>query len=139
VSERSTRVLLAVLAVGGLLMSAYLTWVHLLGMPPVCLTGNRGCETVQSSRYAEILGVPVAALGMGGYVGLLFAAVLRGEVGVLLGLFVSLVGILFSAYLTYLELFVIYAVCQWCVSSAVLMMAAFVLSVIRIGQLRKTR
>jgi len=139
VSERSTRVLLAVLAVGGLLMSAYLTWVHLLGMPPVCLTGNRGCETVQSSRYAEILGVPVAALGMGGYVGLLFAAVLRGEVGVLLGLFVSLVGILFSAYLTYLELFVIYAVCQWCVSSAVLMMAAFVLSVIRIGRLRKTR
>lgn len=138
-SERSTRVLLAVLAVGGLLMSAYLTWVHLLGMPPVCLTGNRGCETVQSSRYAEILGVPVAALGMGGYVGLLFAAVLRGEVGVLLGLFVSLVGILFSAYLTYLELFVIYAVCQWCVSSAVLMMAAFVLSVIRIGRLRKTR
>jgi uncharacterized membrane protein len=139
VSERSTRVLLAVLAVGGLLMSAYLTWVHLLGMPPVCLTGNRGCETVQSSRYAEILGVPVAALGMGGYVGLLFAAVLRGEVGVLLGLFISLVGILFSAYLTYLELFVIYAVCQWCVSSAVLMMAAFVLSVIRIGRLRKTR
>ena len=138
-SERSTRVLLAVLAVGGLLMSAYLTWVHLLGMPPVCLTGNRGCETVQSSRYAEILGVPVAALGMGGYVGLLFAAVLRGEVGVLLGLFISLVGILFSAYLTYLELFVIYAVCQWCVSSAVLMMAAFVLSVIRIGRLRKTR
>ena len=125
------------MAVAGLLMSAYLTWVHLLGLSPVCLAGHGGCETVQSSRYAEILGVPVAALGIGGYVGLLLAALLRGELGVLLGLFISLVSILFSAYLTYLELFVIYAVCQWCVSSAVLMTVAFVLCVIRIGRLRK--
>ena len=138
-SERGIRVLLAVLAVAGFLMSAYLTWVHLLGLSPVCLAGHGGCETVQSSRYAEILGVPVAALGMGGYVGLFWAAVLRGEIGVLLGLFVSLVSILFSAYLTYLELFVIYAICQWCVSSAVLMTAAFVLSVVRVGRLRKKR
>lgn len=138
-SERSTRVLLAVLAVAGLLMSAYLTWVHLLGLSPVCLSGNGGCETVQSSRYAEILGVPVAALGMGGYAGLLLSAVLRGEAGALLGLFVTLVSVLFSAYLTYLELFVIYAICQWCVSSAALMTAAFILCVIRISQLRKKR
>jgi uncharacterized membrane protein len=139
VSERSTRVLLGVLAVAGLLMSAYLTWVHLLGLTPVCLSGNGGCETVQSSRYAEILGVPVAALGMGGYAGLLLSAVLRDEGGALLGLFVTLVSVLFSAYLTYLELFVIYAICQWCVSSAALMTAAFILCVIRIGRLRKNR
>jgi uncharacterized membrane protein len=138
-SERSTRVLLAGLSVAGLLMSAYLTWVHFRGVAPICLSGSGGCETVQASRYAEILGVPVAALGVGGYVGLFFAAVLRGEVGVLLGLFISLVSILFSAYLTYLELFIIYAVCQWCVSSAVLMTLAFVLSVIRIDRLRKQR
>jgi len=137
VSERSIRVLLAVVAVAGFLMSAYLTWVHLLGQSPVCLAGHGGCETVQSSRYAEILGIPVATLGMGGYVGLFLAALLRGEVGALLGLLISLVSILFSAYLTYLELFVIYAVCQWCVSSAVLMTVAFVLCVIRIGRLRK--
>jgi len=139
VSERSIRVLLAVLAVAGLLMSTYLTWVHLLGLAPVCLAGHGGCETVQSSRYAEILGVPVATLGMGGYVGLFLAALLRGEIGVLLGLFISLVSILFSAYLTYLELFVIYAICQWCVSSAVIMTAAFILSVVRIGRVRKKR
>lgn len=138
-SERSTRVLLGALAMAGLLMSAYLTWVHLLGLSPVCLSGNGGCETVQSSRYAEILGVPVAALGMGGYAGLLLSAVLRGEGGALLGLFVTLVSVLFSAYLTYLELFVIYAICQWCVSSAALMAAAFILCVIRISQLRKKR
>ena len=138
-SERSTRVLLGVLAVAGLLMSAYLTWFHLLGVSPVCLAGNGGCETVQSSRYAEILGVPVAALGMGGYAGLLLSALLRGEGGALLGLFVTLVGVIFSAYLTYLELFVIYAICQWCVASAALMTTAFILRIIRIGRLRKKR
>ena len=137
--ERSTRVLLGMLAIAGLLMSAYLTWVHLLGLSPVCLSGNGGCETVQSSRYTDILGVPIAALGMGGYVGLLLSALLRGEGGTLLGLFVTLVSVLFSAYLTYLELFVIYAICQWCVTSAVLMTAAFILCVVRISQLRKKR
>ena len=114
-SERSTRVLIIVLVVLGLLMSAYLTWVHLLGLSLVCLAGNGDCETVQSSRYAEILGVPVAALGVGGYAVLLLSAVLRGEGGALLGLFVTLISVIFSAYLTYLELFVIYAICQWCV------------------------
>ena len=138
-SERSTRVLIVVLAVAGLLMSAYLTWVHFLGLSPVCLAGNGGCETVQSSRYAEIFGVPVATLGIGGYAGLLLAALLRGESGALLGLFITLVSVIFSAYLTYLELFVIYAICQWCVASAALMTAAFVLSIIRISRLRKTR
>jgi uncharacterized membrane protein len=106
---------------------------------PVCLAGGGGCETVQSSRYAEILGVPVAALGLGEYAGLLLSALLRGEGGALLGLFVTLASVLFSAYLTYLELFVIYAICQWCVASAALMTAAFILCVIRIGRLRKNR
>lgn len=136
-SERITRVLLAVLAVVGLSMSAYLTWVHLLGMSPICLAGGVGCEAVQSSRYAEIWGLPVATLGMGAYLRLLLAALLRGEGGVLLGLFITLVSVLFSAYLTYLELFVIYAICQWCVASAVLMLAAFILSIIWVGQLKK--
>jgi uncharacterized membrane protein len=68
-SERGARILLAVLAVAGLLMSLYLTWVHLLGVSPVRLTGSGGCEAAQTSRYAEILGVPVATLEMGGYAG----------------------------------------------------------------------
>jgi len=139
VSERSTRGLILVLAVAGLLMSAYLTWVHLLGLSPVCLAGGGGCETVRSSRYAEIFGVPIAALAIGEYAGLLLSALLRGESGALLGLFVTLVSVIFSAYLTYLELFVIYAICQWCVTSAALMTAAFVLCVIRVSRLRKTR
>jgi uncharacterized membrane protein len=124
--ERTLRVVLGVLAAAGLLISAYLTWVHFARVAPVCVGGSGGCETVQSSRYAAILGVPVSALGLVGYAGLLLSAVLRGEVGVYLGFLIALVGTLFSAYLTYLELFVIHAVCQWCLASATIMVAALI-------------
>jgi uncharacterized membrane protein len=124
--ERTLRVVLGVLAAAGLLISAYLTWVHFARVAPVCVGGSGGCETVQSSRYAAILGVPVSVLGLVGYAGLLLSAVLRGEVGVYLGFLIALVGTLFSAYLTYLELFVIHAVCQWCLASAAIMVAALI-------------
>jgi uncharacterized membrane protein len=129
VTERghfTRRILLGALAVVGLLISAYLSWVHYAGVAPVCVGGSGGCETVQSSSYATIFGVPVAVVGLVGYSGLLFSASLRGEVGVYLGLLVSLVGTLFSAYLTYLELFVIHAICEWCVASAAVMVAALI-------------
>jgi uncharacterized membrane protein len=123
---RTLRVVLGVLAAAGLLLSAYLTWVHFAQVAPVCVGGSGGCETVQSSRYATVLGVPVAVLGLVGYTGLLFSAVLWGELGVYLGFLFALVGTLFSAYLTYLELFVIHAICQWCVASAAIMVAALI-------------
>jgi uncharacterized membrane protein len=125
----SRRIVLGVLAVVGFLISAYLSWVHFMGVAPVCVGGSGGCETVQTSSYATIFGVPVAVLGLVGYGGLLFSALLRGEVGVYLGFLVALVGVLFSAYLTYLELFVIHAICEWCVASAALMVAALVCAV----------
>ena len=123
---RALRVVLGVLAAAGLLISTYLSWVHFVGVAPVCVGGGGGCETVQSSRYATVLGVPVSVLGIIGYAGLLSSAVLRGEVGVYLGFLIALVGTLFSAYLTYLEIFVIHAVCQWCVASAAIMVAALI-------------
>ena len=124
--RRCLRFVLGALAVVGLLISGYLTWVHYMGVAPVCVGGSGGCETVQTSSYATILGVPVAALGLVGYSGLLLAALLRSEAGVYLGLLVALVGTLFSAYLTYLELFVIHAICEWCVASAALMVGALI-------------
>lgn len=130
-SERNLRVLISALAVAGLLISAYLTWSHLRGVAPVCVGGSSGCETVQTSRYSEILGIPVAALGLLAYAALLLSAALRDERAVLLGLFVALVGTLFNAYLTYLELFVIRAICQWCVANAVVMLAALPLTALR--------
>ncbi len=65
-------------------------------------------------------------LGLVGYAGLLFSASLRGEVGVYLGFLIALVGTLFSAYLSYVEVFIIRALCQWCLASAAVMVAALV-------------
>jgi uncharacterized membrane protein len=120
------RVALLVLAVLGALISAYLTWTHFAGLTPVCSGSGEGCETVQSSRYASILGMPVALLGLIAYGGLIFSAVLWREAGLYLGFLISLVGTLFSAYLTYLEIFVIGALCQWCLASAASMVAALI-------------
>ena len=129
---RGLRAVLAVLAVAGFLISAYLTWTYMNGAAPVCVGGSGGCETIQTSRYSEILGVPVAALGLFAYATMLVCAVLRGEKGALSGAFVALVGVLFSAYLSYLELFVLRAICQWCVASALLVVAYLVLGTLRL-------
>ena len=120
------RVALLALAVLGALISAYLTWTHFAGLTPVCTGSGEGCETVQSSRYASVLGIPVALLGLIAYGGLIFSTALWRETGIYLGFLISLVGTLFSAYLTYLEIFVIGALCQWCLASAAIMVAALV-------------
>jgi len=136
VRESDARGLRAGLAVAGFLISAYLTWTYLSGAAPVCVGGSSGCEAVQTSRYSEILGFPVAALGLFAYAAMLVCAVLRGEKVAVFGAFVALVGVLFSAYLSYLEFFVLRAICQWCVASAVLVVAYLVLGALR---LRATR
>jgi uncharacterized membrane protein len=87
VSERG---LLVLLAVAGALISAYLTWGYLQGT--VCVGDSGGCETVQTSRYAEILGIPVASLGLLAYAGLVGSALVRHERAALLGLLIALVG-----------------------------------------------
>src|SRR5215217_5240506 len=135
-SDRGLRLLLAALSIAGLMISAYLTWTHVQGVVPACVGDSSGCATVQASRYSAILGVPVAALGLAGYAGLLVSALIKGEGGIFFGLFVALVGVLFSAYLTWLELFVIGAVCQWCVVSAVLMVGSLLLATLRVKRLQ---
>jgi uncharacterized membrane protein len=119
----------AATAAAGLGIAAYLTYVHYAGIEPVCSTG--GCERVQSSDYAELAGLPVALLGLVGYAGILAALRVRGEPGRGAAAFLSLVGFGYSAYLTWLELARIDAVCQWCVASAVCMTALAVLTTAR--------
>jgi uncharacterized membrane protein len=131
------RVLLGALAIVGLLISAYLTWVHYTGVVPVCVGRSGGCETVQTSSYATIFGFPVAVVGLVGYAGLIFSALLRGEGGLYLAFLVALVGRLFSAYLTYLEVFVIHALCQWCLASAAVMVAALLCASFGVWRLTK--
>lgn len=130
--EGRLRALLGAVSVVGIALSLYLTWTYAIGSSPACLGGSGGCETVQSSPYSRLLGIPVAALGLGGYAALLLSAALRGVVGILSGLFLALLGALYSGYLTWLEVFVIEALCQWCLASAALMVAALILTTLRL-------
>jgi uncharacterized membrane protein len=132
VSERVLRLALLVVAAAGVGVAGYLTWVHYAGLEAFCVGGSGGCERVQSSTYAKLGGVPVALLGLGGYLGILLAALAPGELARLLTAGLALLGAAFSAYLTYLELFVIDAICQWCVASALLMGLLAILAVWRV-------
>ena len=117
---------IAGLALLGLAISAYLTWVHYAGIEPVC-TGISDCERVQSSDYAELVGIPVAVLGLAGYSAILASLWTRVEVTALL----AYLAVAFSAYLTWAEVFKIDAICQWCVASALITVAIAVLATLR--------
>ena len=114
-SDRATRSLLAVAALAGLTIASYLTIVHYQGGVPVCATN--GCEIVQRSHYAELLGVPVALLGALAFGALLLSAALRRPVVVACAAALALAAVLFAAYLVYVQLVVLDAVCLWCVAS----------------------
>ena len=131
VRQDRLRVAMAGLALLGIAIAGYLTWVHYAGLKPVCLSGGGGCEKVQSSQYADVAGIPVALLGLIGYVGILASLWLRGEAGLTLGVLLTLIGLGFSAYLTYRELFTIDAICQWCVASAMVMTILTGLALVR--------
>jgi uncharacterized membrane protein len=110
-----------VLAGIGLGVASYLVYVHYSGVKPVCALGG-GCERVQTSQWSKLAGIPVADIGLAGYFGIIAALlVLRGELQRLMLVALTIVGLAFSAYLTYREVFTINAICQWCVSSAVIM------------------
>ncbi len=120
-------------AAAGLAVAAYLTYVHYAGVEALCVAGGGGgCERVQSSPQAQLAGVPVAVLGLLGYAAILAACALRGEAARVFGALVAVSGFAFSAYLTYAEVFVIEAICQWCVLSALLMTALAVLTSARL-------
>ena len=131
VSERTLRLVSAAIAVAGIGVAIYITIADSGGGAPVCLAGGHGCQTVADSHYSHLLGVNVAVFGIVGYVLLLTSALVRGDAGRFAGLLVALIGFGFSAYLTYLELFVIDAICQWCVASAVLMTLTLMINAVR--------
>jgi len=131
VSDRRLRIAIIVVCLVGIGDAAYLTYVHYAGLKVVCLAGGGGCETVQASRYAKLGGVPVAVLGLIGYISILGSTFIRGELGRASGVAIAFVGFCFSMYLTYRELFTIHAICQWCVASAVLMTILVILTTVR--------
>ena len=123
----------ASMAVGlaGLAIAGYLTVVHYAGGEPVCAIAH-GCATVQKSDYAQLAGVPVALLGLLGYVAILAALVCDGERGRAAAAFLSLAGFGFSAWLTYVEVARLDAICIWCVGSAICMTLLAGLSAVRL-------
>ncbi len=136
------RMAIAVLALVGLLIAAYLT-LYKMGYLGAIQCSIGGCEKVQASRFAYFMGLPVAAWGIGAYAAILALALAGVQPrfarsrGVALALFgLSAVGVVFSAYLTYLEAFVILAWCQWCVVSAILITLIFLLSIPGLRQAR---
>jgi uncharacterized membrane protein len=128
---RPLRIVLTVLTLGGLGIAGYLTYVHYAGIKPICTTGG-SCEKVQTSQWSELVGVPVALLGLLTYVsifGTLIAPENESTRFAMMAL--VLVGFAFSAYLTYRELFSIHAICEWCASSAAILTLMAPLSVWR--------
>ena len=117
---------IAGLALLGLAISIYLTYVHYAGIEPVC-SSISNCERVQTSEYADLAGIPVAVLGIVGYAAILASLRMRADVTALL----SYLAVAFSAYLTWAELFKIDAICQWCVASAILTLVIAVLATLR--------
>lgn len=136
-----TRAAAAAVAAIGTLVSAYLTWVHYSGNLALCI-GVGGCESVQNSRFSVVGPVPVALVGLAGFVAILAVALsrIRGDAPqwadtALFGL--SLAATLYVAYLTYIELFVLGAVCPWCVTVA--LCAAAILALVSFDLFRPQR
>jgi uncharacterized membrane protein len=130
-AERSFRAIAGVLALAGIGVATYIAVVEAGGGTPQCLAGGAGCEAVANSEYSDLAGINVAVLGIAGYVLLLGAALAAGDLARMAGFAIALVGFGFSVYLTYLELFVIDAICQWCVASAVVMTLLLIVNALR--------
>ena len=122
-SDRSLRLPAGVVALAGVGVAGYLTWAHYAGAVVVCLTSG-GCETVQKSSYSEIAGIPVALLGLLSYAAIVMLLVWDSATARLAAATLAFVGVLFSGYLLVLQLFVIDAVCVWCVANDVVIAPA---------------
>ena len=127
-SARTLRITLLALTLIGLAVASYLTYVHYAGIKPACTAGE-SCTKVQTSQYSKLAGVPVALIGLIGYVTILASLLApENETSRFATVALTVVGFGFSAYLTGRELFSIHAICEWCVSSAVIMTLLLCLS-----------
>ncbi|UYN91239.1 MAG: vitamin K epoxide reductase family protein [Anaerolineales bacterium] len=130
------RKILIGLSILGFVNAAYLTYVKLVE-DGVCAVGG-GCAIVNTSPYASLWGIPIAAIGGAAFLTMLIVLLLEERSdffainGSLIVFGLSLIGVLYSAYLTYLELYVIHAICPFCVVSAIILVAMLVVSILRV-------
>ncbi|MBN2502555.1 MAG: vitamin K epoxide reductase family protein [Anaerolineales bacterium] len=135
-TDARLRIVSIFLTLIGLVDAVYLTYIKLAHKEAAC-AGIGDCDAVNSSRYAEVAGIPIALLGAVAYLMILFFLIfdrqknVLGENSILFVLGLSFIGVLYSAYLTYLELFVLHAVCPFCVISAIVLVLLFALTLVR--------
>ena len=130
----ASRLIGALLSLAGIADSGYLSWLHLNDSIAAGCSEGSSCDIVQHSVYSEIAGVPIALLGLAGYALILLALLFDkkpDDWGRLVTLGISLIGVLYSAYLTYVELFVLHAICPYCVASAIFMVGLLWVAIVR--------
>ncbi len=127
------------LAILGVLVSIYMTIFKLTDNPGMCL-GNGGCSIVNNSIYAQVYGIPVAVIGVFGYLSILGTLLLGSRSdffranGTLILFGLVLIGFLFTLYLIYVEVALIHALCPFCLTSQITMTALFILSIIALAR-----
>jgi uncharacterized membrane protein len=125
-----------VLAMAGMGVAAYLTYSHYANQPIAC-AGLGGCATVENSEYSTIIGIPVAVLGVLFCAALLALVLTRlvrlplaEEWAPVAAFSMTLAGVAFAAYLTYIELFVVEDICIWCASFAGIVTVAWLITLV---------
>lgn len=131
-SEWTLQRAIAFAAALGIGVATYIAIADSGGGSPVCVAGSHGCATVARSAYSHLAGVNIAVFGIAGYALLLACAFFATDPARLGGFVLALGGFGYSVFLTYLEIFKIEAICQWCVASAVLMTILFGLTAARL-------
>lgn len=135
---------IAVLALLGILDSVYLLLAKLGYIGSLVCNISHRCDFVNASRYSEFLGMPVAGIGLAGYVTLLVIAIAGIQPRWLndprpdkLMALLAGVAVLFTLYLTYAEIFWLHAICQWCVVSQIVIVVIFVLALVGVRAFRR--
>jgi uncharacterized membrane protein len=139
------RMTAALLSLAGLFVSAYL-YLYKIGRIGTLACGSGGCETVQLSSWSRFGGLEVSLIGLLGYAGLLALSLAalqpgladRRQPATVLASLAGL-GVVFTGYLTYLELFVIHAICRWCVGSAAIILGIFIVALLDRQRLAQNR
>ena len=131
-SDRALRLAAGAVTLAGIAVAGFLTWGHFADESVGCVVGG-GCQTVQESEYAEIAGIPIALLGLVAYSAVACLIAWDTPYARLGAATISLVGLGFSLYLLVLQLFVIDAICAWCLANDVVIAPALaVLTALRL-------
>jgi uncharacterized membrane protein len=134
VSDRLLRLALLLVSAAGIGVASYLTYVHFQPAALICTLGG-GCETVQDSKYAVLAGIPVAVLGLSAWIAAFVLTIWNSELARTLTTALALGALAFVTYLVILQLFVIDAICIWCMANDIVLVPLLaVLALLRTGR-----